>query len=114
MALIVDDLEVALLAAPGQRGADAGGLDGQPAARVVNCAGREVDDAQRARIGHHTDAVHADGDLELGPSALLQGRVSCGARMRVEEGTVFERLHAPRIEFGPPAESTISTADTQR
>lgn len=58
--------------------------------------------------------LHADGDLEVGPRAHLQGRVSCGARLRIGEDTVFERLHAPRVEFGEARESTFDTSDTRR
>ena len=58
--------------------------------------------------------LHADDDLNLGPGASLHGRVSCNARLRVHEDTLFERLHAPRIEFGPPRESTHHTPETRR
>ena len=46
--------------------------------------------------------IHADGEVRVGPRALLHGRVSAGRRIRVAEGVRFERLHAPRVEFGNP------------
>lgn len=58
--------------------------------------------------------IHTDGDLSFGPKAQLSGRVSCGARMRLDVDTVFERLHAPRIEFGEPRDSTHDTPEGRR
>ena len=46
--------------------------------------------------------MHAAGNVKVGPNSLLHGRVSSDSTVRLESGCRFERLHAPRIEFGKP------------
>ena len=46
--------------------------------------------------------IHADGTVQVGPKSRAHGRVSAGRRIRIDGGVRFERLHAPRIEFGVP------------
>jgi len=46
--------------------------------------------------------MHAAGNVTVGPNSLLHGRVSSDSTIRLESGCRFERLHAPRIEFGKP------------
>lgn len=58
--------------------------------------------------------LHGARDVTFGPRANLQGRVSSGARLRVDEDSIFERLHAPRIEFGEPRNSTHDTPTERR
>jgi len=58
--------------------------------------------------------IHAEKDLSFGPGAGLSGRVSSGACLRLDEDSVFERVHAPRIEFGAPRDSTHDTPEGRR
>jgi cytoskeletal protein CcmA (bactofilin family) len=44
--------------------------------------------------------IHSGNDLEVGTSSALRGRASAEGVLRVGEGTSFEWLSAPRIEFG--------------
>lgn len=44
--------------------------------------------------------MHAAGNVQVGLDSLLHGRVSSDSMIRLESGCRFERLHAPRIEFG--------------
>lgn len=44
--------------------------------------------------------AHADRKLHLGAWTLGLRRLSCGEEMRLERGCCFERIHAPRIDFG--------------
>lgn len=44
--------------------------------------------------------IHSGNDLEVGASSALSGRASAEGLLRVGEGTSFEWLSAPRIEFG--------------
>lgn len=55
--------------------------------------------------------LHSGGDLEVGSDCRLYGRASAVSTMRVGVGTVFEKLHAHRIEFGP-FEAPLETDDT--
>ena len=47
--------------------------------------------------------LHAGSWVEAGTGTVLHGRVSAAERIRLEEGCRFERLTAPRIEFGDAA-----------
>lgn len=46
--------------------------------------------------------MHAAGNVQVGSDSLLYGRVSSDTTIKLESGCRFERLHAPRIEFGTP------------
>lgn len=49
--------------------------------------------------------LHSARDLEIGPGCRLYGRASAVTSMHVAVGTLFEKLHAHRIVFGPSTES---------
>jgi len=44
--------------------------------------------------------LHSGGELTIGESAVLFGRASAEGTFRLGADSQFERLHAPRIEFG--------------
>ena len=46
--------------------------------------------------------IHAGGSIRTAPGCRLMGRASADGAMRLASGCRFERLHAPRIEFGSP------------
>jgi hypothetical protein len=46
--------------------------------------------------------IHAGGSIRTAPGCRLLGRASADGAMRLASGCRFERLHAPRIEFGSP------------
>jgi predicted acyltransferase (DUF342 family) len=58
--------------------------------------------------------IHADGTVRVGPSCRLHGRVSARRRVRIEGGVRFERLHAPRVEFGEPLDPDPPSPDQLR
>jgi carbonic anhydrase/acetyltransferase-like protein (isoleucine patch superfamily) len=51
--------------------------------------------------------IHTAGNLRVGAASALLGRASADGLLRVEEGTSFEWLSAPRIEFGARRDSAI-------
>jgi cytoskeletal protein CcmA (bactofilin family) len=57
------------------------------------------------RLGEHCTTlrwIHAGGSLRTSPGCRLMGRASADRAMRLASCCRFERLHAPRIEFGSP------------
>jgi hypothetical protein len=50
--------------------------------------------------------LHAAGAVQVPRDCVLHGRASAGRLLRLDSGSHFERLHAPRIEFGPAMAST--------
>lgn len=48
--------------------------------------------------------LHAGRDLAVGQDSILHGRVSADHAIHIETGCKFERLYAPRIEFGLQSE----------
>jgi cytoskeletal protein CcmA (bactofilin family) len=54
--------------------------------------------------------VDAGGALRVGRNSTLWGRASCWGTMRLDDGTRFQRLAAPRIEFGVGANPTAPVA----
>jgi hypothetical protein len=48
--------------------------------------------------------VHAEGRLDVGHESSLFGRASAGRGIRIMPGSKFQRLSAPRIEFGDTRE----------
>jgi cytoskeletal protein CcmA (bactofilin family) len=53
--------------------------------------------------------IHTAGNLRVGAASALLGRASAEGLLRVEEGTSFEWLSAPRLEFGARRDTTISS-----
>ncbi len=47
--------------------------------------------------------LHANGEIHVGQACTLYGRVSADRLIKMGDDCRFERLHAPRIEFGTPA-----------
>jgi predicted acyltransferase (DUF342 family) len=55
--------------------------------------------------------IHAGGALHAGGGSQLLGRTTAEVRLQVDEGCSFERLYAPRIQFGAQATPGASTLD---
>jgi len=57
--------------------------------------------------------VHADEVVRVGEGSRLWGRVSAGEGIELADDCEFERLHAPRIAFGPAAPAEVPAAETR-
>lgn len=55
--------------------------------------------------------VHAVGEFSAGRACQLHGRVSSDRGIHLNRESTFQRLNAPRIEFGQKATSELSLAD---
>ena len=53
--------------------------------------------------------LHAAGEVHTGSECTLYGRVSADRLIKLGDDCRFERLHAPRIEFGAPAPARAAT-----
>lgn len=51
--------------------------------------------------------LHAEGGIRTSPGCRLLGRTSADGTMRLSSAGRFERLNAPRIEFGVPREDAL-------
>ncbi|HEX8552244.1 MAG TPA: polymer-forming cytoskeletal protein [Abditibacteriaceae bacterium] len=56
--------------------------------------------------------LHAQGPIETGPDNHLYGRASSEERIRIAEGAIFQRLHAPLLEFGTTVVAPVSDFST--
>jgi predicted acyltransferase (DUF342 family) len=68
-------------------------------------------------LGDHAVVLrwaHAGGELRAGVGACLYGRLTSDREIRLDGACTFERLHAPRIEFGPPGEPILRAAPPDR
>jgi len=55
--------------------------------------------------------VHAMGEFSAGPACQLHGRVSSDCGIRLPRECTFQRLNAPRIEFGQEPTPDVSLAN---
>lgn len=67
-------------------------------------------DAQLAAESVVMRWVDAGGTLRIGRDSTLWGRASSWGTMSLAEGTRFQRLAAPRIEFGSPVDTVAPDA----
>lgn len=56
--------------------------------------------------------IHSEADLRVGPRSRVFGRASAEGTLRLGEGCRFERIQAPRIEFGVLAQAPTALSHT--
>ena len=80
----------------------------------TGCVFRAVLTGGDAELGPGSEVlrwVNAGGALSVGTDSTLWGRASCWGTMSIGDGTHFQRIAAPRIEFGWP--QVVRARDTR-